>query len=63
MKNLAANDRTFDNCDGILLYPVVDDSFEGASWELHGHKLYAKMINLNQDWDKIHIDLLDVINE
>ena len=63
MKNLAANDNTFDNCDGILLYPVVDDSFEGASWELHGHKLYAKMINLNQDWDKIHIDLLDVINE
>ena len=26
-------------------------------------KLYAKMINLNQDWDEIHSDLLNVINE
>lgn len=63
MKNLAANDSSYENCDGILLYPTVDESFKGAMWELDGHKLYAKMINLNQDWDKIHYDLLNVINE
>ena len=63
MKNLAANDSSYEYCDGILLYPTVDESFKGAMWELDGHKLYAKMINLNQDWDKIHSDLLNVINE
>ena len=63
MKNKSANDLSFMNCDGILLYPTVDDSFKGAMWELDGHKLYAKMINLNQDWKKIHSDLLAVINE
>lgn len=63
MKNLAANDSSYENCDGILLYPTVDESFKGTMWELDGHKLYAKMINLNQDWDKIHSDLLNVINE
>ena len=63
MKNKAANNEEFKNCDGILLYPTVDESFEGAMWELDGHKLYAKMINLNQDWDKIHSDLLNVIND
>jgi len=63
MKNLAANDSDYEHCEGILLYPTVDESFKGAMWELDGHKLYAKMINLNQDWDKIHSDLLNVINE
>ena len=63
MKNKSANDPSFMNCDGILLYPTVDDSFEGAMWELDGHKLYAKMINLNQDWKKIHSDLIAVIND
>ena len=41
----------------------VDESFKGAMWELDRHKLYAKMINLNQDWDEIHSDILNVINE
>ena len=62
MKNLSKQDESFENCEGILLYPTVDESFKGAMWELDGHKLYAKMINLNQSWDKIHRDLLTVIN-
>ena len=62
MKNMAANDSSYENCEGILLYPTVDEEFEGAMWDLDGHKLYAKTINLNQDWNKIHTDLLAVIN-
>ena len=61
MKNLAAHDSSYEKCDGILLYPSVDDSFEGACWELHGHRLYAKIINMNQDWDLIHSDLIKVV--
>ena len=61
MKNLAAHDSSYEKCDGILLYPAIDDSFEGAGWELHGHRLYAKVINMNQDWDLIHSDLIKVV--
>jgi hypothetical protein len=63
MRNLAVKDVSYENCDGILLYPTVDESFKGAAWDLHGHKLYVKMINLNQDWDNIHIDLINILNE
>ena len=62
MKNMAANDDSYKECEGILLYPTVDEEFEGAMWELDGHKLHAKMINLNQDWNAIHSDLLSIIN-
>lgn len=62
MKNMAANDSSYKNCEGILLYPTVDKEFDGAMWDLDGHKLYAKTINLNQDWNKIHTDLLAIIN-
>ena len=61
MKNMAANDSSYKNCEGILLYPTVDEEFEGAMWELDGHKLYAKTINLNQEWNKIHKDLLHIV--
>jgi len=63
MRNLAKEDDAFDGCDGILLYPVVNDSFDGASWTLHGHTLHAKMINLNQDWKTVHHDLIEIFNQ
>ena len=61
MKNMAANDSSYKNCEGILLYPTVDKEFDGAMWDLDGHKLYAKTINLNQKWHKIHKDLISLI--
>lgn len=61
MKNMAANDSAFENCEGILLYPAVDKNFDGAMWDLDGHKLYAKTINLNQDWKSIKTDLINLL--
>ena len=61
MKNMSANDSSFENCEGILLYPAVDKKFEGGMWNLDGHKLYAKTINLNQDWKNIKKDLLNLL--
>ena len=61
MRNLEAQNSEYKGCDGILLYPTVDPTFKGAAWELHGHKLYVKFINMNQDWKLIHDDLIAII--
>ncbi len=46
--------------EGILLYPTVDTPLDLA-YELSGHSVRVKTVNLNQDWPGIHADLLAMV--
>jgi len=48
--------------EGILLYPAVDFHESIPFPVLRGHKVTVRMINLNQEWRKISVDLLSFIN-
>ncbi|MEA3273507.1 MAG: 5-methylcytosine-specific restriction endonuclease system specificity protein McrC [Patescibacteria group bacterium] len=47
-------------CTGILLYPTVKKDLD-LKYKIPNHNLQIKTINLNQEWKKIHKDLLSVI--
>jgi 5-methylcytosine-specific restriction enzyme subunit McrC len=46
--------------EGILLYPVVQQELD-LVYQLHGHQVKIKTINLNQPWLAIKTDLLQLI--
>lgn len=45
----------------MLLYPTVNQPLR-LSYDLQGHRLLVATINLNQDWQQIHRDMLETIN-
>ena len=47
--------------EGILLYPTIDEEYS-LSALYNGHQISIKTINLNQEWNLVHRDLLSVIN-
>jgi 5-methylcytosine-specific restriction enzyme subunit McrC len=47
-------------CEGILLYPTVEKELDWQ-WDIKGHKVCVRTINLNQDWKEIHQSLLNTI--
>ena len=47
--------------EGILLYPTVDVDLD-LNYEIQGHRVRVKTINLNQDWQNIRRDLLQVVD-
>ena len=46
--------------EGILLYPVVDESVR-VDVILEGFPIRARSIDLSQDWRQVHADMLDVV--
>ena len=52
---------TENKCEGILLYPTVDKHID-LRYELSGHPVRVCTIDLNQDWQDIHKDLLELVN-
>jgi len=69
LKNLEANDHNKKNvtrggddknAEGILLYPTVNEDLD-LRYEIHGHLIRVATINLNQDWQEIHDDLLSLL--
>ena len=46
--------------EGMLLYPTVGRG-HNLPYELHGHKINVRTINLDQEWKDIHMDLMDFI--
>lgn len=46
--------------EGILLYPVVNQELD-LKYQLPGHQISIKTINLNQPWQNIKADLLNMI--
>ncbi len=47
-------------CDGMLLYPKVDKDYD-FRYQIHGHQISVRTINLNQNWKLIERDLLGMI--
>lgn len=59
LKN-ASGDRDANLFEGMLLYPTVGKGHD-LQYELHGHKVSVRTVNLNQDWKGIHDDLLGFV--
>lgn len=49
------------SCEGILLYPTITETFR-HSVELHGHPITIASVNLNQNWQNIREELLDLVS-
>ena len=60
LKNLEKKGGINRDCEGILIYPVVEETLD-ESYMIQGHKVMIKTINLNQNWRNIHNDLLGLI--
>ncbi len=62
LKNLetAAGHPKNSVAEGILLYPTVDDVLD-EQYEITGHKIRVKTINLSQKWDQIAGDIHTLI--
>lgn len=61
MMNCACKGGVHEQCEGILLYPSVDNT-PPLQYCIHGHKVSILTINLNQDWRGIHRDLLGLLS-
>ena len=53
-------DRNIRRVPGILLYPTVQQSLN-LNYEIQGHQISIKTVNLSQQWQTIHTDLLKVV--
>ena len=64
LKNMEKLNYPDNKAEGILLYPVVSTQkrIERTSGMYQGHKLTLYSLNLNQDWKKIHNDLLNLVD-
>jgi 5-methylcytosine-specific restriction enzyme subunit McrC len=60
LQNVAARLEPGRTLSGILLYPTVDIVVD-AQFELHGHRVRAYTVNLNQPWQSIRRDLLSLV--
>ncbi len=60
LENLPHEDEGEAHCEGILLYPTTEQELNLA-YEIKGHKVMIRTINLNQDWQGIHRSLLEMV--
>lgn len=61
LKNISVTGESQQQCEGMLLYPSADDQPLDLQYEIHGHKVSVRSINLNQEWRGIHRDLLGIV--
>jgi 5-methylcytosine-specific restriction enzyme subunit McrC len=61
LTNLEVKGAENTRCEGILLYPTTTYEMDYV-YTMGKHRISVKTINLNQDWRKIHEDLIEVIN-
>jgi len=62
LNNQVTDSAITHNCEGILLYPSVKNDFI-YSYRYKKHKIRVMSINLNQDWQNIEADLLNIVNK
>jgi 5-methylcytosine-specific restriction enzyme subunit McrC len=59
MDNLP-HDTLSDTCEMMLLYPTTGTALT-ATYTHKGHAIYVRTINLNQEWQSIHKDLVSLV--
>ena len=60
LKNAEAKGLAYKNAEGILLYPAVGEkiAFQAV---IQGHPVRVNTINLDQPWQEIRSDLLEIV--
>lgn len=62
LMNFENRDGPDSKADGILLYPEVKHQQKlHETYQFRGHKVSIHSLNLNQDWQSIHNDLIELI--
>lgn len=61
LRNLQVSTTRPAAVEGILLYPTVDRPVD-LTYRIHGHPLRVATLNLNTDWQQIHLRLLSLLN-
>ena len=61
LRNVEAKDPISQSCEGILLYPTTHTSLCEQS-NISGHTFTVYTLNLNQHWEHIHKDMLNLIS-
>jgi 5-methylcytosine-specific restriction enzyme subunit McrC len=59
LKNLETRGGSFSTCTGLLLYPTTKEHLD-LRYDIQGHRVEIKTIDLNQPWENIHQDLLRI---
>lgn len=60
LKNQETDSELTINCEGILLYPSIQNDFV-HSFRYENHRIRIMSINLNQNWQNIRTDLLKIL--
>ncbi|TVQ89262.1 MAG: hypothetical protein EA393_07305 [Bacteroidetes bacterium] len=60
LKNQETDSKLTLNCEGILLYPSIQNDFV-HSYKYENHRIRVMSVNLNQEWQNIMTDLLKII--
>ncbi|MFC2131327.1 5-methylcytosine-specific restriction endonuclease system specificity protein McrC [Bacteroidota bacterium] len=58
--NISAKGGINTNCRGMLLYPTVHKELK-EKVNIQNHDIHFNTINLNQNWQKIHDDLIELV--
>jgi len=62
LRNLETLGGLYRTCSGILLYPFSGESVD-RSYQMGNHMVSIKTIDLTQQWQDIHGDLLALVSE
>ena len=62
LKNIESRGYGYESCNGILLYPTVEYDLD-LEYEIQGHRVSVKTVNLAKEWPQIHDRLIEIINE
>ena len=60
LKNIEAKGPNYKRASGILLYPTVKHSLD-LNYEIQGHRISIKTIDLARQWQTIRTDLLKIV--
>jgi 5-methylcytosine-specific restriction enzyme subunit McrC len=60
LRNLEGGAEPDRQADGILLYPTTGVELD-QSYQLHGHRVRVKTVDLNQSWTSIEKALLSIL--
>ena len=53
-------DFGWESCEGLILYPTINENHD-YNYTLSCHKIKIHTVNLNDDWENIHNELLSII--